>query len=331
MNKNKYKHKLLASLGIAMLTGSATLDAQTAYDWTMNEDAAHFGSGSVGSSTGGSYTRSHVTWSGSSMGTGASYNGTNEGPYDGRSGVVRSYRSTGISTRTDASSIFNLSTVGSSATIRTVYHALGSQNDSGGGGHIYQFGLTNNSSYIGASGDESLILAADFKGYNQGTDIVTTDLAIFDHTGVDTTGNGVWSPTSIVNVASGLTIDRLFTGTGNSHAIELKYTNLGSGQIRMDVGVMNLDINGRLVSNVVTGSNLLVQQSHVINHNFSNLNALRPAFGLALNDSFIPMSGANFDWEAAYPTGFATQVPEPSTSMLGILGLGGMIFLRRRK
>ncbi len=311
------------------LTLTATSHAQTHYDWTMSDDIAHWGDGPKYSSE-GSYTRNYVIWSGANMGKSGAADGHMEGPYDGTSGAILGIASTGISTRTDPNAIFDLSAVGSSATIRTAYHAIGSTNDTGGGGHLYQFGLTNNSSYFGAPDDESLLVAADFKGYDVGTDTVTLDLSVFDQTGLDTTGDGTWAPTALANIENNLTIDRIYHGSGNSHAIELTYTNIGNGQLRMDIGIMDLFISGRNASDVVTSTSQVVQQSHIINHSFSDLSALRPGFGLAINDSDIPMSAANFDWEDAYPTNFA-PIPEPSSASLLGLGIAGFLLRRKRK
>lgn len=302
--------------------------AQQHFDWTMKDDVAQWGS-TYTSRTGGSYTRSNIGGPNHTSGSYAGGSGLNEGPYDGRSGIVRSWVSTGTSTRTDPDNIFDLSTVGSTATVRTVYHGLGSQSGSGGSGHIFQFGLTANADYFGAPNDESLFIAGDFKGYNSTTDVVAFDLDLMDQSGADQAPtDGVWNINPLVNVADGLVLDRIFIGSGVSQALELRYTNVGNGQMKIDVGMMALDISGRRDTDVMTDTELIVQESYTVAHSFSDLSNLRVGFGLSLNDSDIPMSGANFDWEAAYPTGFA--VPEPSTALLA-LGLMPFALLRRRR
>ncbi len=332
--KKQPTNTTISKLCLLTLMLPATSYAQTHYDWSMKDDAASWGP-NVGYLTGGTYTRDHVTWSGSNLGKGGSL-GSNEGPYDGRSGLMKSVESTGIATRTDPNAIFDLSTVGSSATIRTAYHYHAGYPDTGGHGHLYQFGLTNNASYLGKAGNESLIVAADFQNQNWAAGTVTLDLDLLDQNGLDTTGDGNWTPNPLTEVASGLELSAWNTPgntwssrAGKSHAIELTYTNIGNGKLRLDVGVMDMNISGRTAADTVTSTNQVVQQSYIVDNNFSDLSALRPGFGIAFNDSDNPCSGAAFDWEDAYPTNFS--VPEPSSASLLGLGIAGFLIRRKRK
>ncbi len=308
----------------------ATSYAQNHYDWTIKDDVASWGDESA-PYTGGTYTRDYVAWSGVNAGKSGSFGfdepiGSQEGPYDGTSAIVWFLQSTGIMTRTDPGAVFDLSTVGSSATIRAASHYQTVFNETGGHAHYYQFGLTNNSNYFGKTGDESLIVAADYQDQNWAAKTATMDLQLFDHTGLDTTGDGNWNTTPITTIAEDLQLE----SWKKSHAIELTYTNIGNGQLRLDIGVVTLDITGRNTPDTMTSYNQVVSESVIVNHNFSDLSALRPGFGAAFNDSDNPRSGTTFDWEAAYPTGFA-PVPEPSsTSLLG-LGIAGFLFRRKRK
>ncbi len=313
---------ILAKACLLALILPATSHAQNHYDWTMTDDIPHWGS----PSSLGSYTRNYVKWSGKYIGYSKSWSDNHEGPYDARSGIFEAHKSTGIMTRTDPDAIFDLSTVGSSATIRTAYHYRARYNDTGGHAHMYQFGLTSNENYFGKAGDESLLVAADYQDQNWSERTATYNLDLLDHTGLDTTGDGNWTPTPIATVAE----DLLLKSWGKSHAIELTYTNIGNGKLRLDIGVMNLDITGPYADDVMTSCNQIVSESLVVDHNFSDLSALRPGFGIAFNDSYIPSSGAAFDWEDAYPTDFA-PVPEPSSASLLGLGIAGFLLRRKRK
>ncbi len=338
-NTTKAKTCLLA------LMLPATSYAQNHYDWTMSDDVAHWGSPpSVLNPSEGSYTQDSINWFGNNMGV-SNIVPAFHGPYDGVSGMISGTNSTGIATRTDSDAIFDLSAVGSSATIRTAYNYFNTNkpiNNPNGHAHAYQFGLTNNASYFGKAGNESLLLAADLTGYDAAAHAITVDLDILDHTGLDTTNDVNWVTNPLIdNLASGLSIQSgskrgLLSGemgipqAGNSHAIELTYTNLGEGKLKLDVGVINMNISGSLPSDTVTSTNQIVQNSYVIDHNFSDLSALRPGFGFALHDNFTPIgSGVNFDWEDAYPTGFS--VPEPSSVSLLGLGIAGFLLRRKRK
>ncbi len=308
----------------------ATSYAQNHYDWTIKDGIAEWGADRW---TGGTYTRDYVSWSGSNMGKSLSLS-PNEGPYDAQSGLMAAWKSAGISTRTDPNAIFDLSAVGSSATIRTAYHYQARFPNTVGHAHMYQFGLTNNASYFGKAGDESLIVAADFQNQNWAAGTVTLDLDLLNHTGLDTTGDGNWTPTPLTEVASDLELSSwsipgaLTSRPGKSHAIELTYTNIGGSKLQVDVGVMELNISGRTAADTITSTNQVVQNTFIVDNNFSDLSSLRPGFGIAFNDSDIPSSGAAFDWEDAYPTGFS--VPEPSsTSLLG-LGIAGFLIRRKR-
>ncbi len=326
-------NSILAKACLLALLPAAS-QAQTQYDWTMKDDEASWGQ-YPNALTGGTYTRDHATWSGSYLGK-SGFGDTGEGPYDGTSGLMMSIESSGIMTRTDPDAIFNLSAVGSSATIRTVYHYHADYPKTGGHGHLYQFGLTNNGGYFGKAGNESLIVAADFLDQNWTEGTVTFDIDLIDQTGLDTTGDGNWTPTPISEVASGLDLsawnipgDTWSSRPGKSQAIELVYTNIGNGKLRLDVGIMDLHISGRMASDTVTSTELVLQKSFTVNNNFSDLSALRPGFGLAFNDLENPCSGAAFDWEDAYPTGFS--VPEPSSASLLGLGIAGFLLRRKRK
>ncbi len=322
-NTTKVSHNLTKACLLAFIP-PATSYAQNHYDWTIKDDEASWGDYN-NSLTEGIYTRDHVAWSGYYIG--ASWRGVfEEGPYDGTSGLIWSIYSTGIMTRTDPNAVFDLSTVGSSATIRTAYHYQATYEDTGGHAHMYQFGLTNNANYFGKAGDESLLVAANYQDQNWSAKTATYDLDLLDHTGLDTTGDGNWNTSPITTIAE----DLLVESWEKSHAIELTYTNLGNGKLQVDVGVMNLDITGRYASDSVTSYNQIVQNSYIVDTPFSDLSALRPGFGGAFNDSDIPNSGAAFDWEDAYPTGFS-QVPEPSSASLLGLGIAGFLLRRKRK
>ncbi len=324
MKSTTTTNSILTKTCLLALVLPAVSHAQTHYDWTIKDDVASWGDSSS-IKTGGSYTRDYVLWSGSHTGNSWSAH-PSEGPYDGRSGLMHYQTSTGIMTRTDPNAIFNLSAVGSSATIRTAYHYQAVYPDTGGNAHMYQFGLTNNANYFGKTGDESLLVAANYQNQDWPTRTATYNLELFDHTGLDTTGDGSWDTTPITTLAE----DLLVGSWAKSHAIELTYTNIGNGQLKLDIGVMNLDISGRYASDTMTSYNQIASKSVIVDHNFSDLSALRPGFGAVFNDSDNPNSGAAFDWEAAYPTGFS-QVPEPSsTSLLG-LGIAGFLLRRKRK
>ncbi len=327
MNNSLTKACLLA------LMLPATSYAQNHYDWTIKDDVASWGGNWDG---GGSYTRDHVSWRGSFIGK--SISGVpDHGPYDARSGLMAAWKSDGIATRTDPNAIFDLSAVGSSATIRTAYHYQAKYQDTGGGAHLYQFGLTNNSKYFGKAGNESLIVAADYQNQNWAAGTATYDLDLLNHTGLDTTGDGNWTPNPLTEVASGLELSSWCvpgqandtpSRPGKSHAIELTYTNLGNGKLQVDVGVMEMNISGRTAADTVTSTNQVVQNSFIVDNSFSDLSALRPGFGIAYNDSDNPSSGGAFDWEDAYPTNFS--VPEPSSASLLGLGIAGFLLRRKR-
>ncbi len=324
MNSSLTKACLLA------LMLPATSYAQNHYDWTIKDDEASWGNNWA---EGGAYTRDHVAWSGTHLGDSKSKSGKH-GPYDGRSGLISGQRSTGIATRTDPNAIFDLSAVGSSATIRTALHYQAKYQDTGGHAHMYQFGLTNNDSYLGKAGNEALIVAADYQNQNFAAGTATYDLDLLDHNGLDTTGDGNWTPTPLTQIASDLELSSWYdpgiwdSRAGKSHAIELTYTNIGNGKLRLDVGVMEMNISGSTASDTVTSTNQVVQNSFIVDNNFSDLSALRPGFGIAINDSDIPVSGAAFDWEDAYPTNFS--VPEPSSASLLGLGIAGFLLRRKR-
>ncbi len=324
MKNTTTTNKLLTKACLLALVLPAASHAQTHYDWTISDDEAHWGP-NPNYHSGGSYTRDYVKWTGSGMGrSGIPGWGHNHGPYDGMSGAIYGYVSTGIMTRTDDSAVFDLSSTGSSGTIRMAYHFSNKTGDTGGHAHMYQFGLTNNDSYFGKAGDESLFVAADFQNYSSAQGMLV-DLDLLDHTGADTTGDGNWTPTPIATVAE----DLVLKSWEKSHAIELTYTNVGNGQLKLDVGVMDLNITGKKASDTVASTNQVVQESYLIDHNFSDLSALRPGFGMTISDSLIPTSGGNFDWEEAYPTGFA-PVPEPSSASLLGLGIAGFLLRRKR-
>ncbi len=327
MNNSLTKACLLA------LMLPATSYAQNHYDWTIKDDWNSWG-GEWNS--GGTYTRDHATWRGTNIGKSRTMK-PNEGPYDGRSGLMVAWKSSGIMTRTDPNAIFDLSAVGSSATIRTAYHYQAKYPDTGGHAHMYQFGLTNNASYLGKAGNESLLVAADYQNQNWAAGTATYDLDLLNHTGLDTTGDGNWTPNPLTQVASGLELSSWSvpgpsntapSRPGKSHAIELTYTNLGNGKLQVDVGVMEMNISGRTEADTITSTNQVVQNSFIVDNSFSDLSALRPGFGIAMNDSDIPSSGAAFDWEEAFPTGFS--VPEPSSASLLGLGIAGFLLRRKR-
>ncbi len=329
MSNNLTKACLLA------LILPATSYAQNHYDWTIKDDEASWGPGwtDSGPSGGGIYTRDHVSWYGAAMGK-SKFESANEGPYDGQSGLIAAWKSAGISTRTDPNAIFDLSTVGSSATIRTALHYQAKYPDTGGGAHLYQFGLTNNDSYLGKAGNESLIVAANYQDQDFAAGTATYDLDLLDHNGLDTTGDGNWTPTPLTQIASDLELSSWCdpgawdSRPGKSHAVELTYTNLGNGKLQVDVGVIEMNISGRTAADTVTSSNQVVQNSFILDNPFSDLSALRPGFGLAVNDSNNPVSGASFDWAEEFPTGFS--VPEPSSASLLGLGIAGFLIRRKR-
>ncbi len=322
-HKKNIARSILTKASLLALALPTTSNAQTHYDWTITDNPAEWGP-SFTSTTGGTYTRDYASWSGTRVGKSGSLR-AKEGPYDGRAGIVWFLRSTGVLTRTDPNAVFDLSTVGSSATIRTANHYQATFSNSGGHAHLYQFGLTNNANYFGKAGDESLLVAADYQDQNWAAKTATVDLQLFDHTGLDTTNDGNWNTTPITTIAE----DLLLESWKKSHAIELTYTNIGNGQLKLDIGVMSLDITGRSPSDTMTSYNQIVGESVIVNHSFSDLSALRPGFGVAFNDSDNPSSGAAFDWEAAYPTGFS-QVPEPSSASLLGLSIAGFLLRRKR-
>ncbi len=330
MNNNLAKACLLA------LILPATSYAQNHYDWTIKNDYASWGQEWTG---GGTYTRDHVSWRGDTIGK-SRFVAPNEGPYDGGSGLMAAWKSDGIATRTDPGAIFDLSTVGSSATIRAAYHYQAKYPDTGGHAHMYQFGLTNNADYLGKAGNESLLVAADYQNQNFAAGTATYDLDLLDHTGLDTTGDGNWTPTPLTQIAPDLELSSWAvpgwdpqhpsaSRPGTSHAIELTYTNLGNGKLQVDVGVMEMNISGRTEADTITSTNQIVQNSFIVDNSFSDLSSLRPGFGIAFNDSDNPSSGAAFDWEDAYPTNFS--VPEPSSASLLGLGIAGFLLRRKRK
>ncbi len=301
--KMKYTIAALAATTLAAnATLTATSYAQNHYDWTIKDDEASWGNNWAG---GGSYSRDHVAWSGSHIGDSIS-KAPQEGPYNGRSGLCSAQKSTGIMTRTDPNAIFDLSAVGSSATIRTAYHYQAKYPDTGGHAHMYQFGLTNNAGYFGKAGNESLIVAADYQGQDFTTGTATYDLDLLDHNGLDTTDDGHWRPNPLTQIASDLELSSWSDpGTwdsrpGKSHAIELTYINLGNNKFQLDVSVMDLNISGRTTADTLTSTNQIVKNSFILDNPFSDLSALRPGFGVAVNDSNIPISEAAFDWEDAY-------------------------------
>ncbi len=322
----------LCSVAIFSVLSQSSI-AQSFYDWSITDEEAEWGAG-LEDTSGGTYTRAHSLIGQVPEGHSSSYGAEQnfvEGPYDGISGMMRAFRTVGAYTRTDPNAVFDLSKKGSRATINTVYHALGSQIDSGGSGHLYQFGLSNNASLLGSTGNESLVVAADFLQYATKTDGISYDLGIFNQDGLDSNPtDGTWdtSPEAII-LSNGL-LDRIYFGAGESHLLNLIYTNIGDGKIRLESNVIGLSISGKSKDDVVTGSRILVSSNIVLNNPFSDLSVLRPAFGYSINDSNLPTSAANFDWDPEFTQFIPTPTPEPSTTLLGALAACMAAFVRRR-
>ncbi|WP_200390896.1 hypothetical protein [Roseibacillus ishigakijimensis] len=302
---------------------------------------------------GGTYTRAaDLIYTGPSLGddrgVSGTFNGISYGPYDGTAGYTRYDRQRGVYTRTDPNAIFDLSPVGSKATIRTAYldtiSSLGSTTPLG---HILQFGLSNNANTIGSAGNQALFVAMDMvsieeRGEGADPAYFTYDLNLYDTFGgradnapLDQTWN--WTALASFGGASdSLTSEFLDDdgGTGNAHAFELTFTNIGNDQLRLQLGVAELLLSGRRAEDSLISSDILFQGEMLIDLTDTQLDltSLRPAFGFNFNQG----SGSNdygselvLDWEEAYPTGFSI-IPEPSVVLLGLISMGGLTLRRRR-
>ena len=326
----------LTTITIAVTTLLAK--SQTAYDWTLEASAATFGS-SFGAIE-GSYGFDALISGGSVQST--VYNGTNEGPYDGNAGWMNSQNRFGSFVRSDPNSVFDLSTTGSKATIRTAYNFMGSNPEAGPlNGHALQFGLSDDGSYFGKTGTDSLFVALDMNSVTgTGNDAVFNyDLNIYDETSdndpID--GNWNWSPLhDLTGAADGLEMQAAFGSgdPGQFHAFELTYTNIGNDKLQLDIGVAGLNVSSREASGTLLSSLVLYQGSQTIDLTASSLDltTLRPTFGWNFNDvadsANAMNTGLNLDWENPYPTGFSAPVPEPSSLVLTLASLG---LLARRK
>ena len=250
-------------------------------------------------------------------------------------------------TMTDGANSFDLSAAGSSVTINTRQHFFGSGNFLNAPGdparniHMYQLGLSSNTDAFGAAGNESLFVAYDYKervGSDFGGEVryYGGNLDVLDHNGYDTTIDDQWNHTPLATLATGVTarVYQRFTNTA-IHSIELTYTNLGEGRMGIGMSVRELYYSPAWdILNEPIEDNLLLDQNIVnnyveVDHDFTDLSSLRPAFGLAIDSEYRGMgSGHNWSWDPAFAPDPA-PIPEPSAALL--LGLSSIALLRRKR
>ena len=181
--------------------------------------------------------------------------------------------------------------------------------------------------------------------YEHGYIRATMDINIYDETVGDADlHDGVYVDNHVANLASGVQMQGGFAweNSGTNPILsddmftpmEIKYTNLGGGQMGIQLRMAFLDEedgDGDLFRafnyDIATaqGSPTIVS-SAIVNHGFSDLSQLYPGVGTRISDSNVSNTGAAFDWQ----DGFLEVIPEPSSAVLA--GVGVMLLgLRRRR
>lgn len=341
----KTKIRFILLSGIAL----TNTNAQT-YDWTISDGAAEWGSG-YNATSGGTYTRDgNIVGPTGQPGTAnsGSDNGFSEAPYDGTAGIMQATRRIGAFTRTDVNTIFDLSATNSSAKMNLVYIPQLDIGDGTGFTHLFEVGLTQNERHFGAQAtagspifgggkpkDESILVSGYFHDpsyTNLGASTYRFDLhneSTLDQNPTDF----IWNSSPLMTLDSAVPFDGVEGGSGAANSgtivlMELTWTNTGSGNMRLDYNLTNLDVPNTLAISSVTGSNIVSSGTANFQHGLTDLSALRPGFGYRSNDSSNPYSGANYDWNKEYE---AFLVPEPSSSILTFLGLVSITLIRRRQ
>lgn len=326
----------------AILIATMCAHSQNSYEWNLSENPADWGSFGGWTTSNGNYTHDfNINGTGPQGSTIYGTSAFNEAPYDNIAGLIRTSNGNTVYTRTDPNAAFDLSATGSSAVIRMVNHFVDFRNTTGKGtlsdNHLFEFGLTSNSTFFGGTGDDSVFIGAkmDTAPHNQ-LAVSNYDINLFtDETSDANPSDGTWDMTPVTNLASNLTYQAISTGgsgakqAGVSVLSETRYTNLGGGQMRVDYSFTELNATGPTGTDTVTPGNVFAG-SHTFTHNLADLSALNPAFGVRHEGGNIPNSGGTYDWNPEYESLIQLQIPEPSSSLLVLLGAASCLVRRRR-
>lgn len=250
-------------------------------------------------------------------------------------------------TMTDGANSFDLSTVGSSVTILTRSHFFRTGNffsspRTGRNVHSYQLGLSTGTDHFGAAGNESLFVAYDYQD-SEFFDIVDDpstglvdryfgNLDVLSHVGYDATIDNQWNHSPLATLATDVTASVMQANhSTGSHSIALRYTNLGSGQMEVAMSVRELywdSREGALTTLPPAIDEVIVNNRVIVNHDFTDLSALRPAFGLALDTNQQGLgSGHIWNWNPEFEA--PEPIPEPSALLL--VAFGSLGLLRRKR
>ncbi len=303
----KYIHPLLFLLSVS------AAHAQTAYTWSYDQVGLP-----VGNTSGGS------------AGVAPGGENTNVAKWASEEGVVSAdLNSSGWVMFEDATAkgaTINLTTTGDSMTIDmgSMWSSIGvSPQPTIPSNFIYQIGLIDSSagSYFGNSANDSIHIAG----------LETAHIASSSGIGGSTSADiQIRNESSSLLGLGNLTFQgRPALGDWYEYGHLVTFTNMGSGNMKIDYKIDSYLIE-RQGASIGTGYDVtyngsILNTSSTVAHGL-DLSSIRPGVGVDINDR--PSAGASgVAWDGAAS---AMQVPEPSSSLLFLSGLGLLAVRRKR-
>ena len=145
----------------------------------------------------------------------------------------------GVFTRVDAGSVYDISNIGDSLKLEVSWNYFGQfATHSTDVNHMFEIGIMDADGYFGETGVDSLFIAGletDVMGTSWPNISSTLDLLLFDDAGVADPDlhDAIYTANPLATIAGDIGVSGW---GGDSLAFGITYTNIGSDQLRVDVG-----------------------------------------------------------------------------------------------